>query len=84
MIGSAACAAPLLLASPAWSDFDQGVGAHMRGDYDLALDELSAVRGNVVARRNVVALTDKMSAAEMLVGRRAAGDCAENLRRCPR
>ena len=189
-----ALAASLLLTSPAWSDFDQGVEAYMRGDYELALDEfselaqnghsgaqynlglmynngngvgrdmfeavdwwrraafqghasaqynlgllyegddevaedfleaarwyrsaaeqghsnaqnnlgllyeggyglernkvlalmwfeLSAARGNVVARRNVVALTDKMSAAEMLVGRRAAGDCAENLRRCPR
>lgn len=189
-----ALAVSLLLASPAWSDFDQGVETYLRGDYELALDEftelaqnghsgaqynlglmynngngvgrdmfealdlwrraavqghasaqynlgllyegddeiaedfleaarwyrsaaeqghanaqnnlgllyesgygldrnkvlalmwfeLAAARGHVVARSNVSALTQKLSAAEMLVGRRAAADCAANLRRCPR
>lgn len=64
--------------------YESGTG--LRKDRVLALMwfELSAARGNEVARGNVRQLVRKMSASEMLLGRRAARECTANLRRCPR
>ena len=50
-----ALAVALLVASPAWSDFDEGIEAYMRGDYELALDEFSgpAQNGHLGAQYNL-------------------------------
>ena len=42
----------LLLAGTAWADFDEGVTAYLKGDYDFAYDELRplATQGNAKAQ----------------------------------
>ena len=64
--------------------YESGLGLERNTILALMWFEFSAAGGNVVARNNVGTLTRKMSAAQMLLGRRAAYDCSTNLRRCPR